>query len=507
MTVFTVIFLATGCGGEEEAITIVKEGCFESYPDVPLGEAIEEYLSDVEWGTFEANGETYVDVTGKVSYVREGSGKVTNLDDGAEAFMQFNVDIETSYFEWTVYEIDGLEQSHDEFRSFLAQKQDALEQAAAEEEADRIAKEEEEADKLAAEKREADIITQIEGATPAKEVIANYEFEESAVMDITINGTSVDYDILEPSIIEDESGVEWIVLRKDEEEKTALILRKEELEFETQFNNMFGNNDYIGSVLAEEMDNYFHNNESMDLKVYALPVTLNFSENRLESTDSVEFVSEELTTKGDGEPTAFALSASDVLDAFPTSDTRIPTENGWWLRTPYSNGVLGVNEDEEIDWYTAKYTFYTSLRPAMLISLDGEVTKLNDLQLEIKEVTVGEEKREITDVVAGLIMGLESASNGGTSSSLTYYIDPDSSLYQEQIDLIDRYHQSGIHVEVVDFSIDNMMQNDDNSYTVMTIEQYKIHKNEETSDLTQNTIYTVKNIDGEFLVSSMELDN
>lgn len=109
LTVLTVILVATGCGNKGEAISVVQEGSLSSYPGVPFGEALEEYMGDVEWEAIESEDAVYVNVSGTVLY----------LEQEADALIQFTVDVENGSFEYNAFEIDGVAQPDYVYIGFL----------------------------------------------------------------------------------------------------------------------------------------------------------------------------------------------------------------------------------------------------------------------------------------------------------------------------------------------------------------------------------------------------
>lgn len=88
-------------GGESKDVSLVKEGSFNSYPDVPIGDAFESFFTDSSWESFESKeGDTIVEFTGVCTY----------MEQEVDATIQF-VLYEDKTFEMTYFDMNGIPQN------------------------------------------------------------------------------------------------------------------------------------------------------------------------------------------------------------------------------------------------------------------------------------------------------------------------------------------------------------------------------------------------------------
>jgi hypothetical protein len=85
----------------DPAVHAVRAGTLDAYPDITLGEALENFMSDAKWESGKANdGQTYVNIKGGILY----------QEKPATALVQFRLDTMGSRFEPNAFEINGLPQ-------------------------------------------------------------------------------------------------------------------------------------------------------------------------------------------------------------------------------------------------------------------------------------------------------------------------------------------------------------------------------------------------------------
>jgi hypothetical protein len=96
--------------GSSQTIEMVKEGTFNDYSGMSVGEAIDKYLSDEEWTSFNSDtGEQIVQVEGNTSYYEGHSYSI---------LIQFIVNSDSS-FNMSYLSVDGQPQSVNYYNYFL----------------------------------------------------------------------------------------------------------------------------------------------------------------------------------------------------------------------------------------------------------------------------------------------------------------------------------------------------------------------------------------------------
>lgn len=101
LVVFTVCALKFG-GSDDKYIQMVKNGTLESYPQMTVGEAFDEYLNNPKWETgLTEDKQRFVNVTGGILY----------YDENAEIAVQFFVNEKDKSFQYYACEVNGQPQN------------------------------------------------------------------------------------------------------------------------------------------------------------------------------------------------------------------------------------------------------------------------------------------------------------------------------------------------------------------------------------------------------------
>ncbi len=99
----------------------------------------------------------------------------------------------------------------------------------------------------------------------------------------------------------------------------------------------------------------------------------------------------------------------------------------------------------------------------------------------------------------------------GSTSSLGYYIDENSALYQEQVDFITNLYENYIEEEILDYEFKDVKSLDKDTYEAVVKESYAIYYYDEYwSDPTEETVnqtttYTLKRIDDSFYIVDLKV--
>lgn len=88
LIVIVIIVLLAGSG--DKYVDLVKGGYLESYPDMPIGEAFDNFFYDPEWKSFEASGG---------SMIVEFNGEFEYFDRNTDCTFQFEVNENSGAFE------------------------------------------------------------------------------------------------------------------------------------------------------------------------------------------------------------------------------------------------------------------------------------------------------------------------------------------------------------------------------------------------------------------------
>jgi hypothetical protein len=140
---------------------------------------------------------------------------------------------------------------------------------------------------------------------------------------------------------------------------------------------------------------------------------------------------------------------------------------------------------------------------------EGTLTKSTKAEADkyFKNVQLEADKSEISDLMDGYITDFDDAVNLGDIYYIGDYMDSGSSIYQEQTNFVQSTYEKNISERLVDYHIDSISPINEGVYTVVCTETFTIYKSGdyEGSDKTLKNTYTIKNIDGEFLITDIKV--
>jgi len=116
--VATLLILWFAVGGEHADVTMVKTGHLSAHPNIPVGKAIDHFMSGTRWEAVTGeNGKNYVNVRGRVTF----------MDKSVEAALQFLVDHKDEAFEANAFEMNGVPQNAFMMAAFIEKMFDEYE--------------------------------------------------------------------------------------------------------------------------------------------------------------------------------------------------------------------------------------------------------------------------------------------------------------------------------------------------------------------------------------------
>lgn len=133
---------------------------------------------------------------------------------------------------------------------------------------------------------------------------------------------------------------------------------------------------------------------------------------------------------------------------------------------------------------------------------------------ETKEEPTEEESSDSSDssdedaaraTVAGFVQNLAEAVNNDNFSAIASYIDPSSSFYNEQSAYITNTHDSGITERLDSHNITNVSVSGDTA-KVTGNETFTIWNNGSESQAGYTAIYSLKKVDGKFLITGLAIE-
>lgn len=146
------------------------------------------------------------------------------------------------------------------------------------------------------------------------------------------------------------------------------------------------------------------------------------------------------------------------------------------------------------------------------ISIDGDplsFTKSTQGEADefVKRVQTEADKEEISNLMDNYISSFTDAVNYGNENYITDYMDSGSPFFQQQVDFVNNAYEKDISEYLEEFAIENINSEGPGVYKVTTSETFTIHEGFGTEGITKNfkNTYTVKNIDGEFLITDLKV--
>lgn len=155
--------------------------------------------------------------------------------------------------------------------------------------------------------------------------------------------------------------------------------------------------------------------------------------------------------------------------------------------------IRKVSENEiEISEYGGEYITYTK-------------TNEEEINKQIAKVQEAEDHEEITFLMNGYINNFADAVNFGNFYYIEDYLAPGSNIYKEQETFIENAYEKDIIEELIDYDILNIQRVDENTYAVTTSETFMIWVDGDSKTNSYENKYSVKRINGEFLLTDIEV--
>ncbi|MEH7336849.1 hypothetical protein V7161_30020 [Neobacillus drentensis] len=137
----------------------------------------------------------------------------------------------------------------------------------------------------------------------------------------------------------------------------------------------------------------------------------------------------------------------------------------------------------------------------------AEEAQVNETSTNVIETeTAGSETNTnsaIEEAVKNYENALPEAVNQGDFTIVESFLLSDSPLYHAQIDLVNNLYSKNITENLYNFEIVSMNQETEDIYSVETNEEYGIVKNGKEERKTYKWIYTIQNVDGQWLLSDI----
>lgn len=105
------VLLLSGCG-DDEMVTLVKEGSLYSCPSATVGEMVDSYLGDPSWESGKDDD--------NASFVNVG-GDMTYAGNPVRGLVQFAVDAKAGTFQYQAFEVNEIPQDNDTAAELLSQ--------------------------------------------------------------------------------------------------------------------------------------------------------------------------------------------------------------------------------------------------------------------------------------------------------------------------------------------------------------------------------------------------
>lgn len=99
------------------------------------------------------------------------------------------------------------------------------------------------------------------------------------------------------------------------------------------------------------------------------------------------------------------------------------------------------------------------------------------------------------------------AVNTGDTSSMEYYISENSSFYKTQTDYAMSLYEKGTTLDLIDYTVGTPEKIADYTYQVAVDESFSIYTMDGLSkDTSYTSLYEVKNLQGEWYITNMEVN-
>lgn len=113
---------------------------------------------------------------------------------------------------------------------------------------------------------------------------------------------------------------------------------------------------------------------------------------------------------------------------------------------------------------------------------------------------------EASAVVSNFVKKLPDAVNNDNFAAIAPYIDPSSAFYDEQSSFVSTTHKNGITEKLDNMSILDVTLKDDGTAQVKSSEKFTIYNDGSESQTEYEATYSLKKIDGKYLITGLSLD-
>lgn len=125
----------------------------------------------------------------------------------------------------------------------------------------------------------------------------------------------------------------------------------------------------------------------------------------------------------------------------------------------------------------------------------------------VVKVQEAADKEEAAETASAYVARFATAVNSGTITYVSNYIAPDSEFYRKQSKYVEDLYERDISEELIDLEVLEVNKVDENTYKVKMFEEFNIYNWDtgEAKNKSFRNIYTLKRIDGEFLITELQV--
>lgn len=125
----------------------------------------------------------------------------------------------------------------------------------------------------------------------------------------------------------------------------------------------------------------------------------------------------------------------------------------------------------------------------------------------IEPIPTQSDTEEVTILLEEYLANFPKAVNDGAFPYISYLIDPDSALYDEQVNYVLDAYEKKIKETLINYRIESISPVEKDTYTATVLETYNIHYENEGKEVVKNfrNIYTVKKSQYVYLITDLKV--
>lgn len=132
-----------------------------------------------------------------------------------------------------------------------------------------------------------------------------------------------------------------------------------------------------------------------------------------------------------------------------------------------------------------------------------------DAEQYIQDILYQQDVWGVKDTISSYLYEYVHAVNYNDTEELHYYIDEDSSFYQQQVDYIGDVYDQNMEMYILDYEFQDIKSIDKDTFEAIVLEEYSLYNWDDHSekDVNQTATYTLKRLDGSFYITDLNVSS